>query len=83
MRTYAESLKAYRNNYGVVETARKEFNARLQHRNVYYDDLIRGNILQTLRATALPKDAFRTYVITGQAGWAEQSAAPLQRPHDC
>ncbi|MBC7921226.1 MAG: GH3 auxin-responsive promoter family protein [Ferruginibacter sp.] len=40
----------------------RELNAHLQRLNVYYDDLIRGNILQTLRVTALPKDAFRTYM---------------------
>jgi len=29
---------------------------------VYYDDLISGNILENLRITALPKDAFRMYM---------------------
>jgi hypothetical protein len=30
--------------------------------NVYYDDLIRGNILRTLRVTALPKNTFIDYM---------------------
>ncbi len=33
---------------------------RLQ--NIYYDDLIRGNILQTLKITVLRRDAFREYM---------------------
>lgn len=30
--------------------------------NIYYDDLIKGNILQTLQVTALPPDAFQKYM---------------------
>jgi hypothetical protein len=40
----------------------KDLNGQLQSLNVYYDDLICGNILENLRITALPKDAFRNYM---------------------
>jgi hypothetical protein len=40
----------------------RDLNGHLQKLNVYYDDLISGNILENLRITALPKDAFRTYM---------------------
>ena len=40
----------------------KDLNGQLQILNVYYDDLISGNILENLRITALPKDAFRNYM---------------------
>ena len=30
--------------------------------NVYYDDLIAGNILQPLKLTPLQRDAFRSYM---------------------
>lgn len=34
----------------------------LRQKNIYYDDLIRGGILQTLRIKALPADAFIRYM---------------------
>lgn len=40
----------------------KDLDGQLQSLNVYYDDLISGNILERLRITALPKDAFRNYM---------------------
>ena len=40
----------------------KDLDGQLQNLNVYYDDLISGNILERLRITALPKDAFRNYM---------------------
>jgi hypothetical protein len=40
----------------------KDLNAHLQQLNVYYDDLIVGNILRNLKITPLAKDAFRTYM---------------------
>jgi len=40
----------------------RDLNGHLQKLNVYYDDLISGNILENLRITALPKDAFRMYM---------------------
>jgi hypothetical protein len=40
----------------------KDLDQHLQSLNVYYDDLISGHILEKLRITALPKDAFRNYM---------------------
>lgn len=39
-----------------------ELDNQLRGLNVYYDDLIRGNILRTLRITSLPVNAFITYM---------------------
>ncbi len=43
-----------------------EFRLRLddlmQKRNIYYADLLKGNILQPLKIISLPKDAFRNYM---------------------
>lgn len=41
-----------------------ELDHQLRSLNVYYDDLIRGNILRTLRITALPANAFIDYMRT-------------------
>jgi hypothetical protein len=35
---------------------------RLRSKNIYYDDLISGNILRPLKITLLKKDAFRSYM---------------------
>ena len=44
----------------------EEFSLELDHQlrklNAYYDDLIRGSILRTLRTTALPRNAFIQYM---------------------
>lgn len=40
----------------------RELDDNLRKLNVYYDDLISGNILQTLKITALPKSAFIDYM---------------------
>lgn len=40
----------------------KDLDQHLQSLNVYYDDLISGHILENLRITVLPKDAFRNYM---------------------
>lgn len=39
-----------------------ELDNQLRALNVYYDDLIKGNILRTLRITALPANAFINYM---------------------
>jgi len=39
-----------------------ELDNQLRSLNVYYDDLIRGNILRTLRITPLPANAFIAYM---------------------
>ncbi|QNF31880.1 GH3 auxin-responsive promoter family protein [Adhaeribacter swui] len=39
-----------------------ELDSQLRQLNVYYDDLIAGNILAPLKLTALPPDAFQRYM---------------------
>jgi hypothetical protein len=39
-----------------------ELDNRLRRLNVYYDDLIKGNILRTLRITTLPQNTFINYM---------------------
>lgn len=34
----------------------------MQQKNIYYADLLKGNILRSLKITSLPKDAFRNYM---------------------
>ena len=45
-----------------LETFSLELDNQLRGLNVYYDDLIRGSILRTLRITSLPANAFITYM---------------------
>ena len=45
-----------------LDSFAKAINLHLQQFNVYYDDLISGNILQTLKVIPLQKDAFRQYM---------------------
>jgi len=39
-----------------------EIDDLLRRQNIYYDDLITGNILTTLKITKVPKDGFRNYM---------------------
>jgi hypothetical protein len=41
---------------------RMKTDQNLREKNIYYDDLIRGNILQPLKITLLQKDGFRNYM---------------------
>lgn len=45
-----------------AEAFAMELDKQLRGLNVYYDDLIRGNILRTLRITPLPQNAFIDYM---------------------
>ena len=40
----------------------KELNDLLRAKNVYYDDLIKGNILENLKVRPIQKDGFRNYM---------------------
>lgn len=44
-----------------LEDFRQNLDAEMRKRNVYYDDLITGNILQLLKITRLQKNAFQDY----------------------
>ncbi|MFM7401656.1 MAG: GH3 auxin-responsive promoter family protein [Bacteroidota bacterium] len=39
-----------------------DVDARMRAQNIYYDDLITGNILRPLKMVALPRNAFRDYM---------------------
>ncbi len=45
-----------------VETLALEIDNSLRNQNTYYDDLIEGKILRTLKITAVPKDGFKNYM---------------------
>lgn len=45
-----------------VETFRRKVDDELRRKNIYYDDLITGNILQPLKITCMKKDAFRNFM---------------------
>lgn len=45
-----------------MDAFRKEVDEALQKKNIYYRDLITGNILQTLKITSLKKGAFIEYM---------------------
>lgn len=45
-----------------LDSFAKAVNLHLQQLNAYYDDLISGNILQTLKVIPLQRDAFREYM---------------------
>ena len=45
-----------------LENFSLDLDHQLRELNVYYDDLISGNILRTLKITSLPKDAFIGYM---------------------
>lgn len=45
-----------------LEAFALELDNQLRSLNVYYDDLVSGNILRTLRITSLPANAFITYM---------------------
>jgi GH3 auxin-responsive promoter len=40
----------------------KKIDDNLRAKNVYYDDLVKGNILQELRITAVPPNGFKNYM---------------------
>ena len=45
-----------------VEIFSVELDNQLRHLNVYYDDLITGNILRTLKIASLPRNSFIAYM---------------------
>lgn len=57
-----EWLCEFANRPPDIEEFSLELDNQLRGLNVYYDDLIRGNILRTLRLTALPPNTFIQYM---------------------
>ena len=58
---YHEWLIEFEKEPENLEKFRKILDDEMRKRNVYYDDLISGNILQPLKITCLTKNAFRQY----------------------
>lgn len=52
-----------------------DVDARMRVQNIYYDDLIHGNILRPLKIKPLRKDAFRDYM-KGQGNLGGQNKVP-------
>jgi hypothetical protein len=59
---YHEWLIEFDNPPADLEAFALEVDAAMRQQNIYYDDLIAGNILRTLKIRALPRDAFRDYM---------------------
>jgi hypothetical protein len=45
-----------------LDSFAKKIDDNLRAKNVYYDDLVRGNILQELKITAVPPNGFKNYM---------------------
>ena len=61
-KSYHEWLVAFARPPHDVEAFKNELDLQLRKLNVYYDDLIAGNILTPLKLTVLPPDAFQRYM---------------------
>lgn len=59
---YHEWLIAFENLPQDIQQFAQEIDTKLCELNAYYDDLITGNIIQTLKITALKPDAFQSYM---------------------
>ncbi|PSR56205.1 hypothetical protein AHMF7605_23210 [Adhaeribacter arboris] len=62
--SYHEWLVAFAQPPQDLPAFRLELDQQLRQLNVYYDDLITGNILSPLKLTPLPSDAFQKYMKT-------------------
>ncbi len=59
---YHEWLIEFDNAPSDLEAFALQVDEEMRKQNIYYDDLITGNILRTLKITALRRDAFRDYM---------------------
>ena len=59
---YHEWLIAFEEVPENIAILAKEIDLAMQEKNVYYQDLLRGGILQTLQIKVLKKDAFIQYM---------------------
>jgi hypothetical protein len=56
----------------------------MRRQNVYYDDLIAGNVLRALVITKVPKKRFSgIHEIHWQTGWSKQAATLSKRQKNC
>jgi len=61
-KSYHEWFIEFENEPHDLNTFTQHIDAQLRQRNIYYDDLIRGNILQPLRIKIVKKNGFRDYM---------------------
>lgn len=61
-KSYHEWIIEFENEPESIPVFAKELDTALQEKNVYYNDLIKGNILQQLKITSLQKDGFVNYM---------------------
>lgn len=61
-RSYHEWFIEFENKPGDMKAFAQKVDQNLRKKNVYYDDLISGNILQPLKLTAVKKNAFIDYM---------------------
>ena len=61
----------------------RPLNAAMEAQNVYYQDLIQGNVLRPLVVTDVAKNGFQTYMKSiGKLG-GKQSSALVKRQKNC
>ncbi len=61
-KSYHEWFIEFENPPGDISAFSKNLDDTLRSKNVYYDDLIRGNILQQLKVTPVVKSGFKNYM---------------------
>ncbi|MEP7165490.1 MAG: GH3 auxin-responsive promoter family protein [Ferruginibacter sp.] len=61
-KSYHEWFIEFENTPNDLQAFAKKIDDNLRQKNVYYDDLISGNILQTLKITAIQKNGFVDYM---------------------
>ncbi len=61
---YHEWFIEFDNAPADLEAFARDVDARMRQQNIYYDDLIAGNILRPLKIRVLRRDAFRDYMKT-------------------
>ena len=61
-KSFHEWFIEFENEPGSIESFTEKVDANLRKKNVYYDDLISGNILQTLQINKVRKDGFIDYM---------------------
>ncbi len=61
-KSYHEWFIEFENTPANMQAFAKRLDDHLRKKNVYYDDLIKGNILDRLKITAVKKDGFKHYM---------------------
>jgi GH3 auxin-responsive promoter len=61
-KSYHEWFIEFENTPENLQGFAKKIDDNLRAKNVYYDDLVKGNILQELKITAVPPNGFKNYM---------------------